>query len=78
MINFYQMRGPCRIFVVATCLAGALLFILWSLGPVQSSDFGQRANDEEKYSPSLFVAPVSQESKIPKISGWKAAGNLLD
>ena len=66
MINFYQMRGPCRIFVVATCLAGALLFILGSLGPVQSSDFGQRANDGEKYSASLVVAPSAKSPKYLK------------
>jgi len=66
MINFYQMRGLCRIFVVATCLSGALLFILGSPAPVQSSDFGERANDEEKYSASLVVAPSAKSPKYLK------------
>jgi hypothetical protein len=46
--------------VVAICLAGSLLF---NPAPVQSSHFGQRANDEEKYSASLVVAPLAKSPK---------------
>jgi hypothetical protein len=52
--------------VVATCLAGSLSFILASAAPVQSSNFGQRANDEEKYSASLVVAPSAKSPKYLK------------
>jgi hypothetical protein len=57
------MRGLCRIRVVSTCLAGSLLFILGNRAPVQSSDFGQKANDNEKYSASLVVAPLAKSPK---------------
>ena len=63
MINFYQMRWLCRLRVVAICLAGSLLF---NPAPTQSSDFGQRANDEEKYSACLVVAPSAKSPKYLK------------
>lgn len=65
MINFREMRGPCRIWVVA-CLAGPLLFTLGTPAQVRSSDPGQRANDEEKYSASLIVAPLAKNPKYLK------------
>jgi hypothetical protein len=63
MINFYQMRGLCRLRVVAIYLAGSLSF---NPAPAQSSDFGQRANDEEKYSASLILAPSAKSPKYIK------------
>jgi hypothetical protein len=63
MINFCQMRGLCRLRVVAICLAGSLLF---NPAPAQSSDIRQRANDEEKYSASLVVAPSAKSPKYLK------------
>lgn len=57
------MRGLCRLRVVAICLAGS-----WfpNPAPTQSSDFGQRANDEEKYSASLIVVPSAESPKYLK------------
>ena len=49
--------------VVAFCLAGSLLF---NPAPVRSSNFGQGANDEEKYSASLVVAPFAKSPKYLK------------
>jgi hypothetical protein len=49
--------------VVAVCLAGSLLF---NPALVQSSDFGQKANDEDKYSASLVVAPLAKSPKYLK------------
>ncbi len=49
--------------VVAVFLAGSLLF---NPALVQSSDFGQKANDEEKYSVSLVVAPSAKATKYLK------------
>src|SRR5215471_14955089 len=66
MISFCQMRRLCRMCVIAPCLAGSLLFILQSPAPGQSSDFGQNANHEEKYSASLVVAPLAKSPKYLK------------
>lgn len=52
--------------VVAACLSGPLLFILGNPASVQSSDFGQRANVEEKYSASLVVTPLAKNPKYLK------------
>ena len=52
--------------VVAICLAGSLSLILGSLAPVNSSDFGQRANNEQKYSASLVVTPLAKSPKYFK------------
>jgi hypothetical protein len=49
--------------VVAICLAGSLLF---TPAPIQSSDFGHRANDDEKYSASLVVTPLAKSPKYLK------------
>jgi len=57
------MRGLCRLRVVAIYLAGSLSF---NPAPAQSSDFGQRANDEEKYSASLILAPSAKSPKYIK------------
>ena len=63
MINSYQMRGLCRSRVVVISLAGSLLF---NPAAAQSSDFGQRANDEGKYSASLVVATSAKSPKYLK------------
>jgi hypothetical protein len=49
--------------VVAVCLAGSLLF---NPALVRSSDFEQKANDEEKYSASLVVVPLAKSPKYLK------------
>lgn len=54
------MRVPHRSRIVAVCLAGSLLF---TFVPAQTSDFGKRVNDGEKYSASLVVV---QSAKSPK------------
>jgi hypothetical protein len=63
MISFYQMRELSRMRVVAICLAGSLLF---NLAPIQSSDFGHRANNDENYSASLVVTPLAKNAKYLK------------
>jgi hypothetical protein len=49
--------------IVAVCLAGSLWF---NPALIQSSDFGQKANDEEKYSASLVVVPLAKSPKYSK------------
>ena len=49
--------------VVAICLAGAFLF---NPAPIQSSDFPQRANGDEKYSASLVGTPLAKSPKYLK------------
>jgi TonB family protein len=49
--------------VVAVCLAESLLF---NPALAQSSAFGQKANDEEKYSASLVVVPLAKSPKYLK------------
>lgn len=51
---------------VAICLAGTLSFVLGSPARVQSRDFAQRANDEQKYSASLVVVPSAKSPKYLK------------
>ncbi|HEV3483754.1 MAG TPA: hypothetical protein VGR97_15655 [Candidatus Acidoferrales bacterium] len=43
-----------------------MLLILGGPAPVQSSDFGQKAGDEEKYSASLVVAPSAKSPEYLK------------